>query len=313
MLKLRTIPDSLPRVRVGSGRVALTLQAWVLLAVWSNSFVAAETLPRAIPVTPRFARSAPTVVRHSGSPTSESVGKAPSSQALDLSPEFQALLTGLVRENLPDKYENTKKWGMTKHMTVGVRVRHDGWRITTKRKRKALNHGSWQMYRIMLADPDEDFALRIENLREAPDGRMEFDFVALARLKAFGRWSQWQRGVQLISLSADATARVRLRVHCVVAIRLDPLHLPPDVVVEPEVTNADIKLLDFRLRRLSDLKGPLAKQLGNALENVVDDRIEGKRKKLREKINRQFDKHRDKLRFSLHDLLGSPWAGAVGE
>lgn len=239
-------------------------------------------------------------------------GEASSDRALQLSPEFQKLLTGLVRENLPDKIEETKDWGQTKNMTVGLKVRRDGLRITTRRKRKEVNHGSWEMYRLTLPEGDEDFKLRVEQMRKGEDGRLEFDFVAYARLKAFGRWSRWQRGVQLVSLSADADARVRLRAHCLVAVRLDPSRLPPDVVVEPEVTQADIRLLDFRLNRLSDVGGPLARPLGKALEKLVDDKLEDKRKQLPEKINRRIARHQDDLRFSLHDVLRSPWSAMAG-
>lgn len=265
-----------------------------------------------IDIAPRDMPPADTSPESSADAWGESSGEASAApRTLELSPEFQALLTGLVRENLPDKYEDKKKWGQTKDLTVGLRIRHDGLRIKTKRKRKELNHGSWEMYRLELIDPEEDFELRIENLRESADGRLEFDFLAEARFRAFGRWARWQRGVQLISLSADADARVRLRTHCLVAIRLDPTRLPPDVLLEPHVTAADLRLLDFRLLSLSDLKGPLAKQLGRALENVVEDKLEGKRKKLLEKMNRQIEKRRDKLRFSLRDLLNSPWSGTA--
>lgn len=235
----------------------------------------------------------------------------PPAHELSLSSEFQVLVAGLVRENLPDKFEDTRHWGQTKELVTGLKIRHDGLRIKTKRKREEVNHGSWKMYRVHVVNPDEEFRLQVENVREASDGRLAFDVVTFAQLHAFGRWSQWERGVQLISLSADADARVRLKADCRLGLHLDPVHLPPDVLLEPEVLQADIQLVDFRLRKISDLRGPLVLKLGRALEDVLRDKLAERGHKLPEKLNRQIAKHRDKLRFSFVEMLRSPWAGVA--
>lgn len=238
-------------------------------------------------------------------------GLAESTGQVELSAEFQALVAGLVRANLPDKFEDLRDWGQTKVLTTGLRVRREGLKLETKRKRKEVNDGTWKMYRLRVVDKDEQFQLWVENIRETESGRLAFDLTTIARLEAFGRWSVWERGVQLVSLSAEADARVRLRASCQLALRLDPSRLPPDVVLKPTVDRAELELLDFRLRRVSDLHGPLVRQLGRALEDVVEDKLTASRDRLPEKFNRQIDKQQDKLRFSLHDLLTSRWAGAA--
>jgi hypothetical protein len=235
----------------------------------------------------------------------------PAPHELSLSPEFQTLVAGLVRENLPDQFEDTRHWGQTKEVVTGLKIRHDGLRIQTKRRRDEVNHGSWKMYRVQVVNPDEQFRLRVDNVREAPDGRLAFEVETFAQLHAFGRWSQWQRGVQLISLSADADARVRIKADCRLGLHLDPVHLPPDVLLEPEVMQAEIQLVDFRLRKISDLRGPLVLKLGHALEDMLEDKLAERGHKLPEKLNRQIAKHRDKLRFSFVEMLRSPWAGVT--
>jgi hypothetical protein len=221
--------------------------------------------------------------------------------------QLQQLITAIVRDNIPDEYEERKGWGDTTEVWAGLKVWQEGLQIKTKRRKKEVNHGTWKRYRIRLIDPENHFHVRVENLRVLPNGRFQFDTWVEAGLDAFGRISHWERGVQLISLSANAKAQVRLRVQCDLGVQLDPSEVPPAVTLDPVVTEADLQLVDFRLRRISDLHGPLVHELGKGLRDVVEDELAKRRRKLPEKINRQIDKNREDLRLSLYDVLGSAW------
>jgi hypothetical protein len=96
-------------------------------------------------------------------------------------------------------------------------------------------------------------------------------------------------------------------------MRLDPTRLPPDVLFDPVVTQSDLQLRQFRLLRLSDVGGPLARELGEELDDVLRDELARRRGQLTAAINRQIDKHRDQLRLSLQDLLKSPWGGLAAK
>lgn len=217
------------------------------------------------------------------------------------------LLTAVARDQLPHDYENRKHWGRTTEIWDGLHIARDGLRIKTKRRKKEVNDGTWKMYRVRLIDPREHLTVGLENVRDLGDGRAAFDVVADGRLAAFGRLSQWVKGVQLVSVSADADARVQMRISFEMTMRLDFNKLPPDVLLSPRATQADIRLVEFRLRRISDAHGPLVKELGDSLRHVLNDELEDRRHKLAEKINAKLDKSRDKLRLSPHDLLSSKW------
>lgn len=230
-----------------------------------------------------------------------------SAETDDARQRMQALITDMVRDNIPHEYEEHDNWGATKDLTVGVKVKLDGLRLQTRRRRKPVKHGTQKLYRVRLVDPDKQFQVAVDNIQELPNGRLGFDLVVDAKLAALGRLSEWRRGVQLISVSAEADARARLKMSCDVALRLDPTRLPPDVVIDPHVSSAKLELAEFRLRRISDLNGPVVKELGSAVRNVVEDKLEDQQHKLPEKINRQIEKNRSKLRLSLHDVLQSQW------
>jgi hypothetical protein len=216
---------------------------------------------------------------------------------------MDGLLIDIARKAIPMHYENTKDWGKTKERWDGLHIVRDGFQIKTKRRKKAVNHGTWKKYEIKNLSPDE-FKLDIVHVRQHEDG-VKFEVDAEAHLGISGRLSQWQLGVQLISLSVDAEARVKLHMECFMRMQFDPSKLPPDVVLDPRVDDAKLEIVEFRVKDVSRLGGTLSKQLGKGVREVLEDRIVDEPQKLVAKINRQIDKQRDDLRFSLYDMIQS--------
>lgn len=217
----------------------------------------------------------------------------------------QHLLRNLVLSNLPDHYENNKHWGGTKRVWDGLHVSLDGLRVKTKRRWKDAKHGTWKRYRAWFVDPEQEFDIQIENMIATPEGKTAFDVVIKARLGVWGRLSKYVRGVQLLSISAEADARVRMRIRCEMALRLDGSKFPPDVLLEPRVVSAQLTLIDFHLIRISDLHGPLVREFGEELHDILQDEIADRQAKLVARINRQLIKHKDDLRLSVSDLASS--------
>jgi hypothetical protein len=226
---------------------------------------------------------------------------APSSET------FNRIVTKLVLDNLPHEFEDKKKWGMTSHVTTGLRISVDGLKIDTERRKKKVNHGTWRMAWASLANPDEEFHVTVENIHRADDGRLAFQADFAARLHIFGRVSKWVKGVQLFSVSADGEATVLLRVDTRLATELDGRKFPPDVLFRPEVVDARLELTDFRIRRVSQVGGEAADQIGKIIREIVEDKIAERRERLIAKINRELTEEQDRLRLSLHDVLASKW------
>lgn len=221
--------------------------------------------------------------------------------------EFQELVTAIAREHLPEQYEKSKNWGQTKRVWAGVKLERDGLRLETRRRYRDVNDGAWQKYRIELIQPRKHFHIELANIRQI-DNKILGEITVVARLHAFGRHSQWERGVQLFSISADATARVRLKAQLEITTRLDATKVPPDLLLSPRVTSAEIEILDFRLDRVSDLSGPMVKSLSSTVREVLEDKLVEKREKLVEKMNKSLAKREEKFRISTADALMSSWA-----
>ncbi len=243
------------------------------------------------------------------------VRQLPTGQAVSMraAPEwFQSMMQRIVRENVPDKYVQDKDWGKKDRRWDGLKIRRDGLKISTKRRWKQVNHGTWRRYEITQVAPETNLRLRIENIHDVGDGKVGFEVSLASKLRAFGRVSKWSKGVQLYSLSVEADADVRLRIWCQLGLRLDWTHLPPDVLLVPTVTRAELAVTGFRVHRISKLGGVAARELGRSLERILRDKIEEKQDELPEKINRQIAKHEDRMRFSMSGFAARKWRALVG-
>lgn len=225
------------------------------------------------------------------------------------SEDFQAFVTGLAREHIPQTYERKKNWGATKRVLDGVDLDLDGLRLDTKRRWKDANHGTWQWYKLTQIDPDKNLIVRIEEMREVDGGQVKSRITATARMHCFGRQSQWERGVQLYSVSAEAEAAVKLTAIVTLKPRLDPGNFPPDIVLLANVDNANLEIQDFKLHRVSQLDGPVVKGLSRQVQQMIEDVIEEKKPQMVQKINAKLEKEKDKLRLKWADVLKTPWGG----
>jgi hypothetical protein len=227
------------------------------------------------------------------------------------SPEALLWLEELIRRNLPETYEDDRKWNLQKEVWDGIRLRREGWRLETERKHKLVNAGTWTRYRISIVDPDENLFIQFQQLEMMADGRVAFTILVDCSLDVFGRLSQWARDVQLISISANADAACRLTLAGTVKFEVNPLTLPPQVSLRPQIDRAHIDLTYYRVRRISQIGGDFAKILGQGLRRVVDEKIEELNGKLAGKINEQLARHADKLSFSAQDWLRSKFTAQV--
>ncbi len=227
------------------------------------------------------------------------------------SAEFQDWITNLVRQQLPADYEKRKNWGHTVRSFDGVSIKIEDGRLKTHRKYDLKNDGQWQHYRVTLKNPEEKFDIRIAKIRKLDDGKVGLEITAIASLSVFGRQSQWEHGIQLYSLSAEADARVKLWAQVEVATHLDVTRFPPDVSLDPCVTAARFDIPDFRIRRIGEFHGPLVRSLSHTTREALEEKLADDNAKLVAKLNKAIDKQEKKLRLSLADVMSSKFSGLI--
>lgn len=189
----------------------------------------------------------------------------------------------LIEDAIPEHYDKQKDWGKTKNITVGLS--NEG--IKIKRRKKPVNHGVWKHYQVWMVDPEKNLSVRIDNLRTLDGGRVGFTLVLSAKLDLWARAKVYQYGVHLIALEVVGETAFDLALDCEVGVRHKADDDKSTLAVDPHVADARLTLRDFRLDRISDVKGPLVREIGEEVQDLVEHELQGP--KLTDKLNRAID------------------------
>jgi hypothetical protein len=227
--------------------------------------------------------------------------QAGAAQAEESYPELSAAIRWLALQHLPPRYEDEKGWGKTTEVFDHLSMRFDGGKLKTKRRYRTVNHGTWTRYVIDLVNPEQALSLNIARMQPLPDGGVRCEFELQADVALFGRLSRWRHDWQTISISATADATVRMTTAIDIRLLFNPLKLPPDIYFRPRVQAAHVELVHFRLQRVSQLDGPLVKELGKGLRKELERRLDDYDQQLVEKMNRALEKQQDKFQLSMQD------------
>ncbi len=203
----------------------------------------------------------------------------------------------IIENAIPREYEKRKDWGRTKNITVGLR--NEGWKL--HRRKKPVKHGVWKHYRIKLVEPEENLSVEIRDLRLSGSGGLSFKLALGAKFDLWARAKVYQYGVHMIALEAVGDATVDLEIDCELAVRLHTTDGQPGVALDPKVNDSQLDIVAFQLRRVSNAKGPIIRELGEELPRLLEKELRGP--KLVAKLNRAIDKKRDRLELVWHEVF----------
>jgi hypothetical protein len=234
--------------------------------------------------------------------------QAPAGPALTtltgITPEFVGQFIGpIIADSIPREFKGSKDWGKTTKITSGVRSSGNFFDFNIHRKTSQVNDGVWKKYRLTLVEPEKNLTVRIDNLHSIDSGKYALTLFVAAKVHGWARGTVYESGVHVISLEAEGDTSIRLSIDAEVAIdSVQSSTFIPGVELKPTVTGAKLKFDDFRLTRISDVRGPIARELGDLLKNELQKQLSGP--KLVAKLNRSLTKHPEKLRLSPDMLLG---------
>jgi len=223
------------------------------------------------------------------------------------SDRLAAAFADLLRDAIPLAYERKEDWGQTKRIPVGIENTGHGLRLRLRKREKEVKHGVWKHYKITQTDPEEHLRVRISDLRNIGPSRIALTLHVTSKLHGWAQTKIYNRGLHIIALTAEGDSEMELAVDCEVGAKIEPASFLASFVIDPVVTDARLTLHDFRLNRLGELRGSLARELGNGLRRLIEDELEPQ--KLTAKLNRAIDKKRDRLQFS-PDLTSTRGGGS---
>jgi len=174
-----------------------------------------------------------------------------------------------------------------------------------------VNHGTWERYGVSLVDPEKNFSVKLDNFQDLAKDKVTFDIAISADVNVEARQSKWVKGVQLYSISANGFARIRLVLSVSLGSSMDVSKFPPDLIFDPQISDADIQLSDFRIDRVSKAGGEFAQQITRIAKEKIEQKIAAKEEKLVKKLNAKVEENRDRFTLSVHDAIKSKWATAA--
>jgi hypothetical protein len=226
----------------------------------------------------------------------------------DASPMLSGFIEQIVRDQLQDEYVDDDDWGKTRRVTIGHKITGKPFRWELEPRKKVVNDGLWEKYAVRLVDPNEHLDVRVTRL-ELQGGKIVFALSLSARLAGDARLERWRQGVKMLNAHIEATAQVDVDLAGEVALRLTTGNgTLPAVAIEPAITEIDIQLKKFKLKRVSKLDGGLAHELGDSLKDTIQQELNRREPKVVAKLNKSIDKRKSQLVLSAEQFAKTGWA-----
>lgn len=221
----------------------------------------------------------------------------PNRERKQLPEEGQQFIRSIALLLIPTEFDDEDGWGDEKRIQSGLNVGFEDGRLETSRRWKNVNHGTWLRGSGELVDPEKFFKINVTQLPDPQDGTKRYDIVVSARLNVTGQQQQWNLGVMLWSISADAMADLTFRTTVDTTAGIVATDKGSMLRFQPTVKTASVHLDHFRLNRVSHVKGTIARQYGEVVEELIELRIKKENKTLAAKINKAIAKKQDDLQI----------------
>lgn len=219
-------------------------------------------------------------------------------------PTWSEMIRAVLLTAIPDQYEDKSHWGKTNEMFDGLDVKQRGFDIRVKERKKRVNNGLWQRFKVRLVNPKKNLKLLIGDFQQDGLNRYRFDVLMSSQMLCRGDMEHWLMGVKGFNISVESEAEVEIRASCqlVVKTEFQPKSMIPDLILQPRVMNVSLRLTDLEVRRIGEIRGDLAEGLGDSTRGFVENLIRAQGPKVLKKANEAIDKKRDQLRVPLSRL-----------
>src|SRR5262249_16336588 len=118
----------------------------------------------------------------------------------------------------------------------------------------------------------KDIQIQVRELKPVGKAhRLKLD--ADVSLRGWAEVQHWVKGLATAGFVAEADTRFGLYIECEFAITLDTKKFPPDIKVDPKVTDLKMEVKDFTRGQIAS--GPIAIVLEGQAARVAGDQVKG--------------------------------------
>lgn len=210
------------------------------------------------------------------------------------------MLAREIQVSIPWQYEKRQDWDSHREIPVGVSVEGKPFHLHFHRRTKSVNHGVWKHYRLVLVAPEKNLSVKVLEMTALPENRAGFVIQVDAAVDAWGRAKIYEYGVHLGAYELEADSRVQILIRGDLGMQLGGVAGDPTITLDPRFTDAELKVNELHIRRVSNADGPVVRQLSRGAANAIEDELSGPR--LTAKLNRAVDKKRGRMVLHANEL-----------
>src|SRR5262249_27440526 len=150
--------------------------------------------------------------------------------------DFSRLIHKMVVKELPKEFEDKIGWGQMVPLTEKLRFPNLPRARVRIGDKEGYPNGLWKRYKARIADPAKDLKINVREFSKVDSKTFRLAVDSEVLLAGEGEIQNWQKGLPLGRISAQADALVGLGMVFDVGVTLNTKKFPPDLNVEPKLT-----------------------------------------------------------------------------
>jgi hypothetical protein len=199
--------------------------------------------------------------------------------------ELARLIHAAVVPHIPKEFEESSGWGKTVPDPGNLRLTRLRTRIRVGDKEE-LPHGAWIRTKVTLDDPAKDVRIEVRDLKKCDRNTLQIQLAVTVSCHAERERKQWDNGLPLLGLTAQADVTVVVVLNCDVGLSLNVAKFPPEVVIEPRVTKAQLEVKKLEPKQIGNIVlGDRARRLANELKGVFEELLKQYEPVIKERAN----------------------------
>jgi hypothetical protein len=205
--------------------------------------------------------------------------------------DFSRLIHKMVVKELPKEFEDRSGWGQIVPLTEKVRFpRLPRTRVQIGDK-EGYPDGLWKKFKVRIDDPAKDLKINVRELSKVDSKTFRLVIASEVALAGAGEVQNWQKGLPLGRISAQADARLGLDMVFDIGVTFNSKTFPPDLNIEPKLADLQIDLKEFNLRRVANpatniaLEGEAAKKIGDDMKDTLKSLIKNFEPEIKNRAN----------------------------
>ncbi len=197
--------------------------------------------------------------------------------------EFSRLLHSMAVKELKE-IEDASGWGGTIPYEPNLplpKLR----RVIKVGDKLEMPHGTWRKFKGKIEHPDKNLKIVVKDFKQLDSKTyrvvLDVDATVLVHVEA----QQWQKGLMLIGGELATDVNITAAIVCDVGVSLNLKKFPPELNLEPKVTELGLDFVDFKVRGGPIITGEFGDNLRRDLKDGIRKMVKASEPLIKSQVN----------------------------